>query len=303
MCNAGRQLLLMERQRMLHPDAYATQPVLNSRLDMDDVTVRSVNQPSNVASAKALVHGCHEFLNESSESVASARAPQTPSEVLLQQGEDLLPQVVPLVAAPKSTNQPDDMLKPLISQILGIADSLGADFGKDLAALLPQRWDAACDALFCLQDAGLVDPLAPAVTEKLSSLRCLRFQHWAEPLHRAGIEAISVVIGPFISELFFAFDSAIESPPDLDRCAPLLVYVSQADAIASLLAAFELSGAERTNPSWGQHRWPRFGASLEMVLVEADGGELFLHFAHDGEFFVHALPFELVRERFASSCL
>jgi len=151
----------------------------------------------------------------------------------------------------------------------------------------------------------------PAAAEKLAALRRFNFLRWAAPIHTGGPEAAVRVAGPLLNELFRACDAAWESrgavppaPGVTQVPLPLQLYVSQAETLVVLLAALGFAGASKTDPRWLKLMWPSFGASLQLELVEADGGTPFLRFLEDGEVIVPGLgrdivPYDLVRERFA----
>jgi len=231
-----------------------------------------------------------------------------PVEVLLQQSEDLMAQLSPEMAEYPALDgelgtQVQEMEQSMTMRLLKVAEVLGDAHGGDLAKLAEERLDRACEVLFCLDAQGLLESLYPHhhLMESVAALRRFQFLRWAGPIHSGGTEAAALVVGPFLSELFRECDDALEQPADVGSVAPVMLYVTHAEALASLQAAFGLTGAQKP-AEWNELSWPRFGASLELVLVEAEGGELFFQMVDSGGLISRDLvPYDLLRKRFSSS--
>lgn len=313
MRSAGRRLVLGERRP---PGAARVDvqgaPSRPARRTLEEVTVRSLNYSCCIKSAGALISGAQEAFDDSPAEPEGPRAMHHPVEVLLQQSEDLTVQLAPEMAeypalAGDAEAQCAELEKPMMHQMLQIAQSLPDPFGDDLTEIAHRSFDEACQILSCLEAARVVDANGP-MSEKISALKRFRFMRWAAPLHAGGPETAALVVGPLLSELFRAFDEALEAPAEADVVAPMSLYFSDGPALAALLTSFGLGGAERTSPRWEKLAWPDFASSFELVLIEADGGDPFLQIIHDGEVFVPGLgrdllSYDLIRERFAASCL
>merc|ERR1719162_1091198 len=111
--------------------------------------------------------------------------------------------------------------------------------------------------------------------EKVSALKRFQFSRWVAPIHVGGAEAAVRVVGPLLDELFRACEAAADDPAEPDEPVPLMLYVLNAEALMCALASLGLAGADRTSTRWEKLTWPKFGSSLELVLVKDNCGDLF----------------------------
>lgn len=298
MSAAGRRFILGERHLL-----ESVNPGCPFRKTLDGVIVRSVNRQCNIVSAQAFVAGAQESLRDFFPATW-----QGPVEVLLNNSEDLVTQVTPDMEAYPALVGEDGLDiqglgKPMALQLLDVANALGP-LGAELASLAPDNWEEAFDMLFCLEAEGLLEHLGPEIVDKVSALRHFRLSRWAAPLHAGGPEAAATVVGPLLGELFRAFDYVAEDSEDPGVPAPTTLYVLSPDTVAALVASFAYA---RADPSLREKlTWPSFGSSMEVLLVQK-GGEPFLQIRHGGEDDTalsesDLLPYNLVRERFDSSC-
>lgn len=268
--------------------------------------VRAANRNRSVSAAQALVLGAAEVVQE-----ASGRRPP-PVEVLLQQGEDLLPRCIPGAPGFPSPGGRDPLLEAqqalerdlgAISAPLAGEGPLHADLARLAAAAAGQElgaFDALCEALVCVQGATEMGAQQPPA-EQVDAVRRLNFLRWAAPIQAGGPEAAGAVIGPLLREIFRACDSAIEAGPDTPE---LVIYSTQADALTALIGALGLAtaGAGDTELLRSLATWPDFEASLELELVQ-DAGEPFIRLLHNGRAVVPGMgrdivPYSQVRARF-----
>jgi hypothetical protein len=306
MQSAGRRLVRSEQQ-LAHAakDSNGIRPL---RQSLVDVTVRSVNSSRTVKSAQALIFGAQEALQEMNTSGNPYKARQ-PVEVLLQHGEDLTAQVTadmedyPALEG-EHGSQVLKQMEPMCLQLLEVAKSLGEP-GADLANLMEHNLERAFEVLICLEALGFIEPLWQ---ETVAALKHFHFLRYVTPLRASGPEGAALVIGPLLQELFRACDASLDMSEDLDEPVPMILYMSQAEAIAALSAALRMTSAECSNTQWEELTWPRFGASMELILVKNAVGDLFLQLLHDGDEYVpglgrYLIPYEKLRDRFEACCL
>lgn len=272
-----------------------------ARRSMENVTVRSMNLQRNIMSAQGIINGAQQAFREDSQKR------QWPVEVLLQRSEDLTVQTAPSMADYPTLNEDmaarvQGMMQPMTEQLMQVASCLDT-YGPDLTALAQDNFDEACDALMCLEAQGLVEPLGPAMQEKVSALKRFQFSRWVSPIHAGGAEAAVRVVGPLLDELFRACEAAADDPAEPDVPVPLMLYMLHAEPLMCALASLGLAGAERTSTRWDKLTWPKFGSSLEVVLVKDKEDELFLQLIQDGDVYVPGLgrdilPYAMIRVRF-----
>lgn len=302
MWSAGQNLIHRERRpRGAARDVDENATPRPARRNLDDVMVRCVNLQRNIMSAQAVVAGAQQVLGQ------EFGNRQGPVEIWLQQGEDLVAQSTPRMADYPAVGgdkaaQVQEMMEPMFLQLLDIASKLDVH-GGDLAKLAERDFEQAFEALLCLEGQGLLEPLGSAVAEKCSALKRFLFLQWVAPIHAGGPGAAAHVAGPLLHELFRACDSAADDPANSDRPVPLILYISQAEALAVTLAALGMTCTDRASARWEKLTWPGFGSSLEVVLLKDDSGEMFIQLLHDGEVYVPGLgrdivPYDLVRNRF-----
>lgn len=226
------------------------------------VLLRAANRPRCVASAQALALGALE--------AAGKQMRELPVEVLVQRGEDLVPQMRPSAEGfPSPSGERKDALEAELAQLQlavqpgALAESLtAAGFGSgsfDDVDLLSEAL-ACVEALDATWGGGATQALPPA--DALAALRRLRFLRWAGPLQAAAspAEAAGAVLGPLLRELFGVCDAVLEQA---SSSPSLVVYAAEASSLACLEGAL---GA--VNPA---ATWPSFAESLEVELIEVDG--------------------------------
>lgn len=262
----------------------------------DSVLVRASNRRPSIGSAQAIVWGA---VAPAATGGTGKEAPPRggvarPVEVLLQQGEDLLPQATPgspeypplLGDAGRALAAMEDEMLPHGQYLLDAIAAAGHKGGCMATDTRCYDWDWLCEAVVCLEGSGM--PLELAACKAATELKRFNFLRWAAPLEAAGLEASIPIVGPLLRTLIAACDSALGGEASASSASllegqpgALAVYVAQADALVSLLGALGLTGTGDQALQACSWYWPRFGSSVEMFLVR-DHGEVFLQFAGDG---------------------
>jgi len=271
-----------------------------------EVLIRSANRPRSISSAQALIVGAVK-----SSGCGPGQRVTSPVEVLLQQGEHLVPQVVPSspsypMLQGKKADEVASLEEDMVGQIPAILDLLKElGFEAQNLANMSIDWDAICEMLVCVEGTGTT--LDPALSAKIDAVKRFNYLRWASPLHAHGPEAAVEVIGPLIRDLLQLCDDAIEKK---DGAPTLAAYVSQADTLVTLLATLGLAGdlgaiGDRAISASGCS-WPEFGANLEIALLE-DNDEPFVQFKYDGVPLAtrlgrDILPFDIVKSRLIQAC-
>lgn len=232
------------------------------------VFVRAANRPRSVASAQAAVQGALEAYSDSTGGGATTPVAARPVEVLLQGGEDLVPSHAPPAAAtPAEGTVEADVDEHLLR-------SLGERCGE-------RGWnlDQLLEAALCLEAASGLQAGLGLSADELATLRRASWQRWAAPMLPVGLMEASpappaaaaalAAAGPLLRELLSACEAALGGSTGADT----VLYVTQANALACVLAAFGLRPAAAAagvqEPLHGP--WPSFAESLEVALVEVRG--------------------------------
>lgn len=261
----------------------------------DAVLVRATNRRPSIGSAQAMVWGALDPppADGSDGAAGTSTRPQhsrlaRPVEVLLTQGEDLLPQVAPgLPEYPKLSGSAADAFSAMEDQIacrreelIGALEKNGCHDASS-AHVVATDWDTLCEALMCLEGSGIA--LGPGTDEAAAAIKQFNFLRWAAPLEAAGMEASIRTVQPLLRDVLAACDaSLLTAPPSGEHSGALVVYLTQADALAAMLGVLGFAGTypldSRGHRRW---QWPTFGSSLQIELLRSDG-DTYVKFSASG---------------------
>lgn len=310
-----------EQMRRVGRDLIFREPLTGRLWSPSEALIRAANRPSCVASAQAMIMGGLEAHTVAAEGGGRGNS-GGPGEILLQGGEDLLPAcspkmpdypAVPVSTGASITSEEGELLKRCQGAVLGALQGKEGTAASTAASEAPDlNVERTLEAWMCLEAASLwggsssggAAALASSSEQRdLVALKRLNFQQWAAPLRQltraeATLDAASVasaarVLGPLLRELIRSCDAALEEGSGAE--ASLAVYAAQAPtlvALQCLLLGRETEGAGREAAAW-----PDFGAILEVVLLETEGGSPVLRFARGGERLRSSVPYEQFRER------
>ncbi|CAE7634721.1 menD [Symbiodinium sp. CCMP2592] len=203
-----------------------------------------------------------------------------PVEVLVSGGEALLPQLRPGDEGyPEPAEESLEEMKSRRAVQATVAERLAAEMDIPTESLADLDADELCRA------AVSVDGLVQGAMD-LRSIKRLNYRSWAMPLRESGLPSAVPVIGPLISEMIRAFDTALEGS-DLG----LVVYVAD----ASSLVCIENSMSSDASSRHISNIWPADSESLSLELRQSGSEVLFALRGRDGH--AETVPYEALRAR------
>eukprot|EP00927_Polykrikos_kofoidii_P071094 TRINITY_DN67429_c0_g1_i1.p1 TRINITY_DN67429_c0_g1~~TRINITY_DN67429_c0_g1_i1.p1 ORF type:complete len:407 (+),score=59.84 TRINITY_DN67429_c0_g1_i1:37-1221(+) len=242
--------------------------------------VRATNSPWSVTSAQALVLGLAGRETACDGVLKLPKVGVSPEEVLLQDGEDLLPLCRPGDGAfPKADGQSNLQLSALEQQAeekLASALRASSDGMSSLQSMLEELsyardWHTMCLALAAMEGSGCPGIKSPPTSfgELVAAVMRFNIARWTAPLDAANVAATAAVAGPIVRDILRACDEALERPRTDDASVGgLVVYSSRAEMLVVLLEAFGIGSS--CGDGVAGRTWPHFASFIEFTLVEED---------------------------------